>query len=223
MGNRLRDSGLAERPYEPSRYPSASRDWAYDSFLSWSVALSAHEVEALRSIGTADYRSIQSYARGAPDPWTSDRDAQTIASADTAIAKGRVDRDLTLFRTNSSTQLNEVWETLAADESAKATFTEDGYAFTSLDRSIAERWLKNECNGRGIVMEIETPAGTNAAFMESEPILDSLRGRRDFLELVLPRGMVCDLSDARIDADGRRTIRAKVTGFAPKVLDGSAV
>lgn len=167
------DEIIFDRPTNTDRH-----EWAVHTFKG-NRNLSNQEHRALFDIGTGDFRTIHNSLRQAD--WAPDRRVPFI---DSAIAKGRTDREVTVYRSVYREDLKKLWEELIEGNRINSEITPDpAYLFASLDPAVA-RWWQRSWNERsdGVILEIELPAGTNAAYLDS-----AVHERRGYLEIILPR------------------------------------
>lgn len=186
----------------------AKKEWATYSFGAWANSLSTEESRSLSKLGGPEYREINGYLRRPhlqPDP----RMSAVIANADSAIAKGVVNREITTYRYDSSLRLFEIWDKLSKSRNTNGfgipLHTEPGYGFTTIDPAVASCWNKSQLGGKGILLEIEVPKGTPAAFLDSPGIFNN----RGYLELVLKRGSQYEVIGFRENSDGQKILKVR--------------
>lgn len=182
---------------------SGRREWAYYSFYAWVKSLSPEEKSALAKVsGGPNYKTIHEALRSG-DVDSAPVVRETVGAIDSAIAKGKVDREITVHRAIKSDSLEGVWDRLHGGEVQSIDIDPDpAYVFTSLDPKMAQSWQKTELNGEGILLEIKVPKGFNAAFMDT----DGIQFHRGYLEILLPRNTAFKAIGARTNAQGKKVL-----------------
>jgi hypothetical protein len=153
-------------------------EWALNSFRA-NRKLTDEEVKALYDLAGSHYKDINRSLRTPGRP--QDHRVELI---DSAIDKGRVDRTIKVYRAVERKDLLEMWNNLINNRTVDSRIAEDpAYLFSSLDPKVATWWQKyDNKRSNGIILEIEIPAGSKAAYIDSRII-----ERRGYLEVVLPR------------------------------------
>ena len=186
----------------------AKAEWAKYSFKSWAKSLSQEESRALNDLGTGDYRSIHRYLRSSEKKSAPSIDA-TVKAADSAIAKGHVDRTITTYRSDSSPELHELWEKMAKEGAPKNGVplkADPAYTFTSINRDVAKWWNSYDLKGKGVLLEIEVPKNSSAAYIDSQGI----HQERGYLELVLPRNSKFEATGFSQTPDGQKVLKVRL-------------
>ena len=166
-----------------------ARIWAHSSFAQWRQELSPGELEAIENYQAQLHHQINGHLRGVPayaeeTPWLQ----QQITALDSALSKGGIDQEVSLYRGFVHRGLIRIWNQLEPGDE----FPEPGYLSTSLDSATAEGFaLMHE--GQGIFAELIVPIGTPAGFLdlvspqnENEILL--ARGRRLRIQTVTMKG-----------------------------------
>lgn len=180
---------------------SGRREWASYTFQDWKNQLTSEEIVALRSIAGSSYKDIQSVARGGN---ASDKLNNVVKNIDNAIEKGKTDRDITLFRAVRHDIYENAWKSLQQSHSVEPINiqADPGFIFSSLDPEVADWWNSSQLDGKGIMLEIQTPKGTNAAFID----MQGIETDRGYLEVLLERDISYQAVGARQRSDGTRVL-----------------
>ncbi len=131
---------------------------------------------------------------------------RVVADIDAAIAKGTIDRNLTLYRAAAYPELDQVWQRFNISSPAEDIFiTDSAFVLTTLGSDIAHWWNRTQLNNKGIVLEIVTPAGSHAAYLDAENVFPN----RGYLELVLGRNSRFKVLQAYTDSQGRKILKVE--------------
>lgn len=120
-------------------------------------ALTGQEQRAVLAYGGSSFRNINSALRTGAKP--SERDQAIMEGLDSAIAKGQVTRDMTVYRGFQSPNVEANWANLKPG----TTIGERAYMSTTISSTVARRFLQDE---RGIIAEIRVPKGTRATTLD---------------------------------------------------------
>lgn len=176
---------------------SGRREWGYYSFYEWSRTLSRDETKALRDLAGPDYREIHSALRKGE---INSRWNATIGHLDQAIARGTLDRDITVWRASSQPELFKAWEQLRQSVTSSISLSRDpAFIFTTLSPEVADWWNSSQLSNKGIILEIRAPRGTHAGFIDAEGIMTD----RGYQEVVFPRNMGSVAIEAKIGTSGK--------------------
>lgn len=161
------------------RNGAAKKQWG-----GWSKKLSGQEKDALKAYSSepfdelaTDYIKMNNHLRG-KDKNPSKETRDTIRRVDSAINKGSIPQDTTVFRGFPASILG--------DDPAKIvgkTITDKAYTSSSMSERVASQFSKD------LIAEIKIPKGSKGAFMDAtltKGDLDQL-GRDPEHELLLPR------------------------------------
>ena len=200
----LMDKGLYKKRAEEVEFDMTTNtgrhEWAIRTFQD-NRDLTNEEFRALHDIGVSDYRTINgSLRRGdsMPDP--------RVPFVDSAIAKGKTDRAIKMFRSVYREDLMQLWSEMTKQPPANTEITPDpAYLFGSLDPAVA-RWWQHSWNDRkdGVILEIELPVGTHAAYLDAR-----IHDRRGYMEMLLPRNVKLTALSA-VSEEGYRVLRVKL-------------
>ncbi len=156
----------------------------------WSKELNPTEHHAVSDYATFDYNDMNSVLRGkrstgqARDP---EHMKQNITALDSAVKKGKLDKNRVLYRGISSAQL--ISKLKAGD-----TFTDKAFASTTLDKKIAVGFTQ----GKGALIRIKAKKGQSGAYLSE---MSPAPGEAEFL---LPRNSKFKVT--KITKEGSRTI-----------------
>ena len=182
------------------------REWAYYSFLPWARALSHDEKISLREIAGSPYREIHAYLRKTVRENQPSLDSR-IARIDSAISKGNVNRDVTVYRADSNPNLLQLWNEMnAAKKPGSRMFSDNGYTFCSLDPNVAYWWATSQLRNESVQLEILIPKGSRAAYIDAE----NIHTDRGYLELLFPRGSKFEAIGAKKDSSGRKVLSVRL-------------
>lgn len=118
---------------------------------------------------------------------------------DKAIAQGRLEVDLVLYRGIEA----------GADEyEVGAILSDDGYMSTTLDQRLAQRYATGPNGEPGLVFEIRAPAGTTAGFPDRLGVFE------EQLEVLLPRGTIIRVTAIQrpLNAFGHTVVAVDIVG-----------
>ena len=192
----------------------AKREWARYSFYSWAQALSREQANALYKLGGADYRAINAYLRS-PKKAIDSQIESIIENADSAISKGVVNRTITTYRYDASPELESLFDKLTDPKNStnipKTLKADPAYKFTTIDPKVADWWNFSTLKRKGLLLEIEVPAGSPAAFLDLPGIYDD----RGYLELLLPRSAKLVITGHGFREDGQKVLQVKFEKNAP--------
>ena len=184
----------------------ARSEWAKYSFAPWAKTLTNEESVAFQRLGGYEYREINARLR-APDGRPRPELDATIKAADQAIARGKVNRDVEVYRADSSPELHELWDKMSTRSATGAPVPlkpDPGFSYTSVNREVAEWWNHAELKKKGVLLEIEVPANTPAAYM------DTAMHDHGYMEMLFPRNSKLEAVSARRDEAGQKILRVKL-------------
>lgn len=184
------------------------REWAYYSFLKWSDSLSHPEIIALRAVAEAPFKDIHAYLEADTQKKVTRPDLEaTIGHIDSAIARGKVNRDIKVYRVDSGPDIAALWSQLHTSRPHNLPMPKrKAYTFTSLDKDVAEWWNRDQLGGKGIFLEIHVPAGANAAFIDCKAV----HPERGYLELLFPRESSFTAIEATTNSDGTKVLKVRL-------------
>lgn len=186
---------------------SGRREWAYYSFLDWSNGLTLEEIVALRKVADADYREIHNALRRG-DRLALSRWNCHIDAIDSAIGKGVIDREVTVYRAAVRDDYERIFERMMEGSPPEMTDADPAYLFTSLDPKMARWWKSSFLSGKGHLLEIKVPKGARAAYIDAKSVLAD----RGYLEMVFPRGTPLQATGARRDHEGNKILMFRSLG-----------
>jgi len=185
----------------------AKNEWAKYSFSPWAKNLSREEKDALTKLGGPEYRDVNRYLRS-PNTSKDFEIDSIVTKADTAISKASLNRDITTYRYDSSQDLAELWDKLSKTGNTKVKVplrNDPAYTFTTIDPTVADWWNKSQLKGKGILLQIDVPKGTPAAFLDAQGI----HSNRGYLELVLPRNSPFEVIGATQTSTGQKVLKVR--------------
>lgn len=179
--------------------------WGQEAFHEWLLSLSSDARAALNLISGGAYRDILPFLRGKARNGNSSiptsRVQEMVAELDAAIDRGRIPVAVRLYRASSDPYSLEAWTRLSADANAKVErLSDSAYTFTSLGEDFVLAWNRNELRGKGIIIEIEAPAGLRAGYVDRGP------HSRDYAEVILARDQALTPVRAYTDPLGQRRL-----------------
>ena len=200
---------------------SGRREWAYYSFLNWARSLNQQQVDALRKISGPHYREIHNYLlKGlTKNQLTFYKDQEATLEAvykrfvddvDSAIKAGKVNREVYVYRSDANPALFEVWNAVNSQAAPREVFLpiSKAYTFTSLDPEMAVWWNRSELSGKGILLKIKVPEGSNAAYIDAEGV----QTERGYLELLLARNSRFKVTAASELENGQKLLEVEFQG-----------
>lgn len=168
-----------------------------DSRRSYKDRLSPDEVQAIDAYMGENYKSINGTLREGKTPSTIT--TKRITALDSAVTKGVLEKDTTLYRAAGG---------LGANPSSLVgqTFTDPGFASTSEQTALP---LKMAASRRGgVFARIKAPAGAHVGYLSkvrNQQSVSAYDGTPE-QEALLPRGSQFRVTGARQGADGMWTV-----------------
>lgn len=178
----------------------------------WADSLTKDEREAVRNYG---YNHLSAegnaYLRGETEKYNDAQLAEIkkqVKNIDSAIEKGTIDENLVLYRGVGSDYLGLDFDN--PEKLVGKSFTDGGFLSATGDKEVAEVY------GRGVVLEMQVPEGTHAAYVDlvkstGEELKENFKedGDAGNIEYLLERGGNLNFTDFTYDAneDGEKYLK----------------
>jgi hypothetical protein len=164
---------------------------------TYADRLTPDEKKAIDAYMGENYKSINGTLRSGQDP--SGVTAKRIAALDSAVAKGELAKDTTLYRAAGG---------LGDDPSALVgkTFTDKGFVSTSEGTQLPLMMASSQRNG--VYARIKAPAGANVGYLtkhRNQQATSKYSGVAE-QEILLPRGSQFKITAAKQGRDGMWTV-----------------
>lgn len=185
--------------------PEGRAAWGQEAFHEWLGGLSSEAREALDLISGVAYRDILPFLRGNGRSGISSLSTTQlqglIAELDAAIGRGKIPVPVRLYRASADPYSLEAWTKLMTDKNSHVEkLSDSAYMFTSLDQDFVLAWNRHQLRAKGIIIEIEAPAGLRAGYVDRGP------HAKDYAEVILARGQTLTPVRAYTDSTGQRRL-----------------
>ena len=193
-----------DRSYDLSNNPGR-RDWGYFNYYLAALSCSVAERRALEELGGPNYREIQRFMREGSNASRDNRVPEWAAKIESAISRGRTDRDIIVYRATRA-PLDQHWDELNEGKMPEVVHSDRGFLVTTLDPKFVESWNQNYLKGQGVISSIAVPAGMPSAFLDAEGICTD----RGYLELVFGPDTQIRFNSAYTDDHGQKRLHGTV-------------
>lgn len=170
----------------------------------WADSLTKEEQEAVRNYG---YNHLSAegnaYLRGETEKYNNAQLAEIkkqVKNIDSAIEKGTIDENLVLYRGVGSDYLGLDFD--SPEKLVGKSFIDGGFLSATGDKEVAEVY------GRGVVLEMQVPEGTHAAYVDlvkstGDELKENFKedGDAGNIEYLLERGGNLNFTDFAYDKD----------------------
>jgi hypothetical protein len=191
-GTKTRPKWIIARAADASAVQRKAPATRGESRRNYAKQLTPDEKAAIAAYQGESYKAINGTLRKGAEPGTVT--AKRIVSLDSAISKGVLEKDTTLYRAGSLGGANPA-------DLVGQRFTDHGFVSTSEATTLP---LRMASSGSGIFARIKAPAGTPIGYLskESDRQSTSKYGGVKEQEALLARGSTFDVTGARQDKDG---------------------
>jgi hypothetical protein len=174
--------GPAEEALDFEENGAAADAWGAPRYQEWWDSLNPDEQRALRMYQDMTHGSINHYLREgtAHQPYTEAQLQGMIKDLDRALARGRLGRDVTVYRGVYSARV--VYGT-TPEGLVGRTIHDKGFHSTSLSRKIAQEDFAGR-HPEAVTFRIQVPKGSKGGYLGSLGSRDMVHER----EFLLPRG-----------------------------------
>jgi hypothetical protein len=193
-------SPVAQRP-EEWQNAEAGETWGKDTFAGWVGSLTGDEQQAVRTYKDESLPVNTHLRNGGTAANAPATVASTIAHLDTALAAGKTDRDVIVYRGARRTTADRILASLGG------TFEDKAYQSSSVDKDIADNFARQTAStSTRLIMSIHVPKGSRGAYIDGVPNIEN-----DYEgEFLLPRGTRLHILSAEQADDRIWHVKARV-------------